>query len=122
MELIFIYNAGSGLFNAMSDFAHKLLSPSTYPCSLCMLTYGNTGMKKEWKTFLESLPYKKTFLHKDEAQKTSVEIPKELPAILLKDEQGEIQQLVSATELNQLQSLKELMLFLQKRLKSHAEN
>lgn len=121
-ELIFLYNADSGLFNAMSDFAHKLLSPSTYSCSLCMLTYGNAGMTKEWRTFLESLPFKKTFLHKDEVQNVGIESPEKLPAILLKDKAGKITQLVSAQELNQLQSMKELIQLLLKQLKRRKES
>ena len=51
-ELIFIYNAESGLFNAVSDYLHKVISPDTYACSLCQITYGNLGMKKKWKDFL----------------------------------------------------------------------
>ena len=36
--LIFIYNANGGIFSAMADAAHKLVSPETYPCSLCAIT------------------------------------------------------------------------------------
>jgi len=44
-KLIFVYNADSGLLNAMKDWAHKIVSPETYPCSLCALTYNNLGMR-----------------------------------------------------------------------------
>ncbi|MDZ4845100.1 MAG: hypothetical protein SH857_06070 [Chitinophagales bacterium] len=66
MELLFIYNAGSGIFNSVSDFAHKIFSPATYPCSFCALTYGNLGMKKRWRDFISDLPVKSIFLHNDE--------------------------------------------------------
>ncbi|MGI8952546.1 MAG: hypothetical protein ACR2FN_13295 [Chitinophagaceae bacterium] len=49
--LIFVYNADADLFSTLTDFAHKILSPSTYQCKLCALTYGNISMKQEWKFF-----------------------------------------------------------------------
>jgi len=30
VELLFVYNADSGLFNSVADAAHKILAPSTY--------------------------------------------------------------------------------------------
>jgi len=68
-KLIFVYNANSGLISGLIDFAHKNLSPNTYECNLCAVTYGNLGMKKEWKDFLRSLDYNLEFLHKDELYK-----------------------------------------------------
>ena len=65
-ELLFAYNADSGLANGLLDMFHKIVSPKTYPCSLCGLTYGNTSMRPEWKQFLQSLPVKTRFLHRDE--------------------------------------------------------
>lgn len=32
----------------MLDAAHKLISPATYSCSLCALTYGAVSMKRSW--------------------------------------------------------------------------
>lgn len=65
-QLIFVYNADSGLFSSVADFAHKIISPSTYNCRLCSLTYGNISIKQEWKNFIETLPVKTVFLHKNE--------------------------------------------------------
>jgi hypothetical protein len=48
-KLIFVYNADSGILNAIKDLIHKNVSPETYPCSLCAVTYDNLGMKREWK-------------------------------------------------------------------------
>jgi hypothetical protein len=64
--LIFVYNADSGKFNALKDAIHKIVRPSTYPCSLCAVTYGNLGMKTEWKTFVNELGIPVEFLHRDE--------------------------------------------------------
>jgi hypothetical protein len=51
-SLVFVYNAdsgSSGLFNTLTDIAHKLISPHTYSRNLCALTHSNPGMRKEWK-------------------------------------------------------------------------
>ena len=36
------------IFNTLTDAAHKLLRPSTYKCSLCQLTHGHFGEKKNF--------------------------------------------------------------------------
>ena len=70
-QLVFVYNADSGLFGTATDFTHKILSPSTYRCRLCALTYGNFTIKDEWKSFIAQLPFSITFLHKNDFMKTS---------------------------------------------------
>lgn len=64
--LIFVYNANSGSFNAILDSAHKILSPSTYQCQLCQLSYGLLKENEQWKQFREGLSDEVVFLHKDE--------------------------------------------------------
>jgi hypothetical protein len=64
--LLFVYNADSGKLNALKDYVHKIVKPSTYPCSLCAVTYGNLGMKSEWKVFVAGLGIPTEFLHRDE--------------------------------------------------------
>ena len=65
-ELIFIYNADSGLKNAILDGAHKVLSPATYDCKLCQLTHGAFQEKKAWRDFRERHKLPMKFFHKDE--------------------------------------------------------
>lgn len=65
-RLLFVYNADGGLLPGLKDAFHKILSPDTYPCSLCAVTYGATSMRPEWKTFIKSLPVAVGFLHRDE--------------------------------------------------------
>jgi len=65
-HLVFVYNADSGMLNLVKDIAHKLLSPSTYPCSLCDLTYSAFGEKKSWIRFRKALPVSQEYLHIDE--------------------------------------------------------
>lgn len=68
-KLIFIYNADSGLGNVFLDGAHKILSPSTYKCSLCELTFGAFTEKSAWKKFRKETDLQMEFLHKDEFKK-----------------------------------------------------
>ena len=51
IELIFIYNAKSGIGNAFIDWAHKIISPKTYDCNLCSITYNNLGKEISGKNF-----------------------------------------------------------------------
>jgi len=66
MELIMVYNAKSGLKNAVLDSLHKMVSPSTYQCDLCALTYGNFSEKAIWKKFRKEINMKISFYHIDE--------------------------------------------------------
>ena len=84
--LVFVYNADSGLFNALADMAHKIFSPSTYPCRLCALTYGNFGMRREWRDFVDSLDAQVEFLHADELKGRYGVEAVALPAVFI--EQG----------------------------------
>jgi len=105
--LVFVYNAESGLFNVVSDIAHKIFSPETYSCNLCAITYGNFAMRAEWKAYLESLAADVEFLHRDElAQRYGLaDVP--LPAVLLK--QGErLVEWIGAGEINRCRSLADL--------------
>jgi hypothetical protein len=106
--LVFIYNAKSTIFDQLSDFAHKLISPETYQCNLCKLTYGNVQMKNDWKNFLDTLPYGKEFLYKDNLQEEYLSLSKkELPSVFLKSN-NLITELISKSELNKIQDLSEL--------------
>lgn len=50
-KLIFVYNANSGLHNAILDSAHKILSPDTYACNLCDITFGTLTEDKVWRKY-----------------------------------------------------------------------
>lgn len=114
-ELTLVYNANGGIYPGIVDFAHKLLSPSIYPCHLCYLTYGTFTMKREWKDFLKTLPQKKTFLHRD-GFKRQFE-PDDLPLpVILATNGKETSILISAEEINQLKTLDELKRLVQSKL------
>jgi hypothetical protein len=106
-KLVFVYNAASGIFNLLSDVAHKILSPETYACNLCAITHTNFGMKKEWKEYLESLERPLEFLHADEFEAKYKRGNVELPAIF-KEENGDLILAVSAAAINGCRTVDDL--------------
>lgn len=94
-RLIFVYNANSGKLNAWLDSAHKIVSPKTYQCRLCDLTYGIFKENEDWARFRESVitthpDLQLEFLHIDEFEKKywSKWLPKyKYPIILEKSEE-----------------------------------
>lgn len=87
-RLVFVYNADSGLFNTVSDIAHKILSPNTYSCQLCALTHGYFSVREEWVGFLEELDADCEFLHRDELIEKYQLDDLDLPAIYVRKETG----------------------------------
>lgn len=120
-ELLFVYNADAGLLPGLLDAIHKVVSPGTYACSLCALTYGATSMRPEWREFLRQLPARTTFLHRDELRRQFPELAAvALPAIFHRPVAESWQLLLTATELQAL-DLAGLMQALQEKLHLPAE-
>lgn len=108
MSLIFVYNANSGRVNALLDAGHKLISPSTYPCSLCALTYDTFTENTHWKAFREDSNTEMTFYHKDEFEQEYPNIKITYPAVLkLEDKQLSI--LINHQELDKLTTVESLI-------------
>ncbi len=113
-KLIFVYNADSGLFNTVTDIAHKLFSPSTYECQLCAITHSAFSMREEWKTFLQSIQHEMEFLHRDEWKKLHQEQADELPAVYYGDETVTL--LINSKEINQCETIEQLKQLIRDRL------
>ncbi|MBT8421163.1 MAG: hypothetical protein KJO08_09910 [Gammaproteobacteria bacterium] len=110
-KLLFVYNAGSGIFNTATDIAHKLLSPNTYQCQLCALSHGYFTVRKEWKSFLEGLSIDCEFLHTDQFRDRYPDQSIALPAVLRNTATG-ISVCLAASTINQCKSLEELKLLI----------
>ena len=119
-QLIFVYNANGDLFSSVTDFAHKLLSPSTYQCHLCALTYGNFLIKQEWKSFIENLSVQTLFLHKDEFEK-QYRIETDLPTAFI-SANGAIREIIKRQEIESCQSLDELRNIVTEKLKKYVQH
>jgi hypothetical protein len=113
--IIFIYNARSGKLNSLLDAAHKLISPKTYPCKLCALTYDTFAENAMWKKFRQETSLALEFLHSDEFEARYKNIKTTYPAIFLKNNhkitewisKSDIESLASTDALIQLIKLKE---------------
>jgi hypothetical protein len=114
--LIFVYNADGGLLNALGDMVHKIVSPGTYPCSLCALTYGAFAKRPAWRAFLARLRLPTLFLYRDEFRAELDTRDLALPAILVGAAGLEPRVLVSAAELNALTDLAQLTALIETRL------
>lgn len=110
-RLIFIYNADGGLVQMALDSLHKTLSPSTYPCSLCAITYGSLRMDPKWRKWLRALPIPAVFQHKDDTPHKHVALP-----AVLRERGGEIEVLIDAPTLDSLGSLDALIAMMEARL------
>lgn len=115
-NIIFVYNADSGLFNGIKDLIHKNFSAATYPCSLCAVTYNNLGMRGEWRQFIRSLNREVEFLHRDElADQYGIQnIP--LPAAFTKSVDKGPELWLNAEQMNSCKSLEDLQLMILKKL------
>ncbi|HEY0405865.1 MAG TPA: hypothetical protein VGC89_09055 [Pyrinomonadaceae bacterium] len=105
--LVFVYNADSGIFNALADAAHKTFSPQTYQCNLCALTYSTFGMRKGWKRFLETLDSPFRFLHADELRERHGISDATLPAIF-KQEGESLKLWIDAASINACRTMDDL--------------
>lgn len=113
MKLIFVYNANSGKRNALIDAGHKLFSPSTYPCSLCALTYDTFTENTIWKKFRENSNLDMDFLHKDEFESKFPSVKVLYPTVL-KLEDHQLTTVLTPEILDDIESVEDLI----KRLKT----
>lgn len=107
MKLLFVYNADSGLFNTLSDIAHKLFSPDTYQCQLCAITHSAFRERKAWKRYIETLGIPCEFLHRDEFTMRHQTPDAKFPAVF-QETDGRLTQCVTAEELAACRSMEEL--------------
>lgn len=114
-SLVFVYNADSGVFNALSDIAHKIFSPETYACNLCALTHTNFAMRSEWKRFVETLPMPVEFLHADEL-KTRYGVENQTLPVVFKKTGERLEILLDTNEINKCRDVAELENLLLKKI------
>lgn len=113
-RLLFVYNADSGVMQALRDAVHKTVSPETYGCNLCALTYGSLGMRRRWRGFVDGLPLPAVFVHRDEFR-DGYDRDVALPAAFV-EEDGELSLLLSADEINGCGTLDELMALVEEKV------
>jgi hypothetical protein len=103
-KLIFVYNADSGLFNTLTDIAHKALSPQTYACNLCAITHSYFSMRDAWKDFLTELGAECEFLHRDQFRARFPSLDTALP-VVLREAHGTVHICLPAEAINQCKDM-----------------
>jgi hypothetical protein len=113
--LVFVYNADSGLFEAMTDAIRKVVAPITQSCNLCALTYQVAWMKPAWSSFVNHLGVAVEFLHKDEFKEQYPYEDAEFPSAYLA-RGGELELFISIDEMNSAETLDELIEIVKRKL------
>ncbi|MBU2929091.1 GTPase [Winogradskyella psychrotolerans] len=108
MKLLFVYNANSGQLNSLFDAGHKLISPSTYKCSLCALTHHTFSKKRLWKKFEIDSQVELAFYHKDEFETMFPNLDMRYPTILKYDEHH-FSEVFGAEVLNEISNVEDLI-------------
>ena len=107
LTLVFVYNADSGLLNLLIDAAHRVVSPKTYLCRLCAITFSFEGMRREWKQFVAELGRPAEFLHRDELKERHGIEGIALPAVFLRNG-DKLTQWIDADAINRCKSVDDL--------------
>ena len=106
-KLLFVYNADSGMANALLDTGRRIFRPQDYPCALCKITYGPFGKSKDWELFVSQLPYEASFIHKDELPALLQAVTLSFPCLILLD-QAQYDVLIDGPTFSNLQNLEAL--------------
>lgn len=102
-EIYFVYNARGGKWNYIVDTVHKYISPSTYECNLCQITY-DLKIRKAWKDFIEKTPHKFYFLHLEELNDFGLEKYKNQLPICLEKNLEEFKVIIDKEKMNSLEN------------------
>ncbi|MEP0188880.1 MAG: hypothetical protein ABJP70_05645 [Erythrobacter sp.] len=114
-QLFLVYNADAGLLGAIAHTIHRFFLPSTYPCSLCALTHGHVAMRRDWKSFLNTLDVDVVFCHRDDFSDAYPHLGMggdnevNLPSVLFARVGAEPSVIVSAEEMNAMADVFELI-------------
>ncbi len=115
MKLLFVYNANAGIAAGIMDSIHKTLSPATYPCDLCAITYGAFSMNPAWKAWLKAQSFESVFYHRPDFRAAFPDVRVDLPVVLI-ERNGGIETLVAATEFKNAWSVEALITLIESRL------
>lgn len=115
MKLLFVYNANAGIVAGLLDSVHKIVSPATYECALCAITYGTLRMDSRWKAWLKAQAFEMAFFHRPDFRAAYPAIDVALPAVLIEDA-GRPEVLVAHDEFSLTDSVDALIALIELRL------
>ena len=115
MKLIFVYNAEAGIAAGILDSIHKTLSPATYACSLCAITYGVVRMDAKWKAWLKAQPFETRFCHRPDFRAAYPGMTVDLPAVLV-EQDGALTPLIDSKAIAAAETVDGLIALIEARL------
>ena len=104
-KLLFVYNAKKGVTHMVIDFLHKTISPGTYQCNLCAVTYGMFTERSAWRNYRQKKGVEMKFFYKDEFAQL-YDYTGQFPVVL---EMPGMNVLLKRSEINGLKSLDQLL-------------
>jgi len=110
-KVVFVYAVDGGVVAGLFDYVHKIVTPSTYPFSLCALTYGPTGQRAAWSRALSELDIDAEFLPRNEVGPDHPPLP-----VVFAVREGAREILLSKAEIDACRDLDELIALLRARL------
>ena len=117
-QVIFVYAVDGGLFNSLTHYVHKIVSPKTYSCDLCTLTNGMLGIKSEWAQFIRELGVKTEFLHRNEFVERYPKAQRDFPAVFTLTGDDEPQVLITSAEIGACSDLAGLISLVGERVRT----
>lgn len=113
-RLLFVYGNDSGAVNGLIHYIHKIVSPSTYDCRPCGLTYGPLGQRAAWVQALSTLGVSSELLHRDDAIARYGHEQSPFPAVFAVESHG-LTQLITKQEIESCRDLESLITLLRAR-------
>lgn len=108
-ELVFVYNEDSSPIAMVMGFAHRVVSPETYECRLCDITYDRFTMKAEWRRFLDQLGLPASFHFRNRfVANHPAHAAQRFPMVLFVDGAGQTVPLLTAERVNAITTLADL--------------
>lgn len=114
-SILFVYDADSGLIAGLKGYLRQVVSPDASRCTLCRLTCGAAGMKEAWRRFVDGLPLRAEFLHRDHMATRYPQATTAYPAVFLR-RGAHLALLVAAEEILACPGLDDLMGLIEKKL------
>ena len=108
-RIIQVYNADGDALSVVIDAIHKVMSPASYPCSLCNVSYGPLSVRTKWRNYLGRLDADVLSLHRDEFRGRFPATDVELPAILIQEPGAEPRVLLSKYRLDTIRDVDDLI-------------
>ncbi len=120
-RLLIVYNADAGPVAALLDMVHKIVAPSTYPCSLCGVTYGVVAMKPAWRAYLATLQLAVDFFHRPDFHAAYPSFAAAPLPLIARADRGRVTVLLDAAALARLPTVDVLIAALAARLATDAD-